>query len=501
MRLATYIQRSPHGIYYLRLVIPEALRATCAGRRELRRSLGTRDPATARRWAYGVAVLVRAWREEIKAMGTPDIGLLLERLQQARINRYDVEIEGIRLHADPTVPGDHEKLLEAIRELRQSPAALTALAVGSALANTGGLMLSAAVEEYLQQFAAHNHNPKTLAERRATLARFQLTVPEKPLAVVTREDVQRFKDACAEEDLKPRTVHKLLGIVHSFFVWAQRNGRYPAGQILPSGEVGRQSKRQLLRSSDKRMAFELHDLIRIFNPVPFREYNCKRPHWYWLPILALFTGARIEELCQLRLADIKQDESSGIIYLHVNDVGDNKKLKTPASVRKVPLHSQLKALGFLDYVNDVRAAGFDDGRLFPYLRPNKFDIFSDSASKHFGRYLREKLGIKDSRKVFHSFRHTVITELSERHVNDEIAFRLVGHELDRGTHGQYDHKRLSLRELWQGIECLSYVPTAIGEIRRLDLTALRYRPGDFNQLLQMLRGKFEQQTRVASVEH
>ncbi|MGH7239460.1 MAG: DUF6538 domain-containing protein [Candidatus Saccharimonadales bacterium] len=68
MRLATYVRRSPHGIYYLRVVIPPSIRVKLAGRRELRRSLGTRDPKVAYMWAYRLAPIVSQWVREARLL-------------------------------------------------------------------------------------------------------------------------------------------------------------------------------------------------------------------------------------------------------------------------------------------------------------------------------------------------------------------------------------------------------------------------------------------------
>ena len=47
---------------------------------------------------------------------------------------------------------------------------------------------------------------------------------------------------------------------------------------------------------------------------------------YWLPLLALYTGARLEELGQLRKKDIK--ESNGIWYINITDEAEGASLKT-----------------------------------------------------------------------------------------------------------------------------------------------------------------------------
>ena len=79
-------------------------------------------------------------------------------------------------------------------------------------------------------------------------------------------------------------------------------------------------------------------------------------------------------------------------------------LKNRSSQRDVPLHPELIRCGFLEYVENRRKKPGD--RLFPELDRGSDGKWSSAYSKWMGRYLRETIGITDSRKVFHSFRHT-----------------------------------------------------------------------------------------------
>ena len=57
---------------------------------------------------------------------------------------------------------------------------------------------------------------------------------------------------------------------------------------------------------------------------------------YWMPLLGLFTGARISELCQLRTADVSMVD--GVDVLRITDEGEGQGLKTEAGRRLVPVH-------------------------------------------------------------------------------------------------------------------------------------------------------------------
>lgn len=132
------------------------------------------------------------------------------------------------------------------------------------------------------------------------------------------------------------------------------------------------------------------------------------------------------------------------------------------------------------------AAGFEDKHLFPYLPVNRYGNRSDSTSKHFGRFLRG-CGIADPRKVFHSFRHTVGTELHRAGVPISVAHRLLGHALSDGEHATYVHGDIPLKELYEnGIAKLPYPD--------LDLNGLRCDQERIEGWIQRLKTKSARET-------
>jgi integrase len=82
----------------------------------------------------------------------------------------------------------------------------------------------------------------------------------------------------------------------------------------------------------------------------------------------------------------------------------------------IPLHPAILTEGFLGYVKSVPA----DGALFPNLPPDAFGKRSGVATKRISKWLRA-VGVTDSRKDFHSWRHTFITECRNAHIDEEIS--------------------------------------------------------------------------------
>lgn len=468
MRLATYVRRSPHGIYYLRVVIPPSIRAKLAGRRELRRSLGTRDPRTARLWAYGLATVVSQWIHEAKHMAAPDVATLLARLRSNSAPKYEIDLRRGLFRSDPSVPGDHEAMLAAIQALGlngpHGPSILAAAGAASAQPldmpqQDESRLLSVVAQEFLADQFQRTQNPKTQADYGATLAAFLNAIGDRPVATISADDVTRFLTVSTSQGLKPKTLKKRISSLHTVLRFAQALAYFPADRQLPTTPVTQQMKRQPTKRT-RRLPFESQDLQLIFREDAYISRNAKRPHWFWLPVLGLFTGARIEELCQLRLSDIRRDAESGIWYFDFNE-HEGKTLKNEASIRRVPLHDTLIDLGLLKYRNAVAKDRFDDDRLFPYLPVTKFGHRSDSASKHFMRYLRE-IGVTDRRKVFHSFRHTVGTTLRTAGVSAEIRHRLLGHAIGDGEHATYMHADIPITKLYiDGISRLQYASVSL----------------------------------------
>ena len=144
---------------------------------------------------------------------------------------------------------------------------------------------------------------------------------------------------------------------------------------------------------------------------------------FWLPLLGLFTGARLEEIGAASLADLKNE--GGISYLHITTI-EGRRLKTQTSQRRVPLHDEIIRCGFLAYVGALKKRG--ETKMFPDIRrkPGAKGAQTAAWSKKYGRWL-DKIGITDSRLVFHSFRHTFKEACRVANIREEIHDALTGH--------------------------------------------------------------------------
>jgi integrase len=114
---------------------------------------------------------------------------------------------------------------------------------------------------------------------------------------------------------------------------------------------------------------------------------------YWLPLLGLYHGNRLEEFAQLRRSDVRCE--GDIWYLDINDDSDDKQIKNEQSRRKVPIHPEIQRLGFLNYVSDI--APLPDDRLFPQLKAGGADAkYGHAFTKWWTRYRRD-IGVYEKR--------------------------------------------------------------------------------------------------------
>ncbi|PMY41725.1 integrase [Pseudomonas sp. GW456-L14] len=235
---------------------------------------------------------------------------------------------------------------------------------------------------------------------------------------------QVVESASTYKTISAVTVNNRLRKLSAFLNWCKAND-YIADNPLAGLKV------KTGPAKDARLSFEQHDLMTLLNPDGLKAESHKHPWRYWIPLLGRYTGARLEELCQLRVDDFTQQQ--GIQCIRIDDSNEGQNLKNSSSRRLLPLHPTLFELGLLRHVESIKASGID--RLFPELEPVRGKL-GHAVSKWFGRY-KTKRGITDPKKTFHSFRHTLIDELRDAGVQDSLIKRIVGHEDSAVTFGVY----------------------------------------------------------------
>lgn len=219
------------------------------------------------------------------------------------------------------------------------------------------------------------------------------------------------------------------------------------------------------RTETKRGTWSTEDVRKFFGRLAlFTDYELPRNRWkaggaaaYWVPLLGLFTGARLGELCQLRVADVVQVD--GCWCISINEDGEGSRVKSEAGIRSVPLHSELIRLGLLDYVEATRKAGHE--RLWPDLKFRK-----DKPSGYFSAWFGEVRTAEDV-PDFHSLRHTVRSQLARAKVPATTQDRITGHET-QGSTGSRVYTHVSMPELVEAVEAVRYEGLELPRVYRKD---------------------------------
>jgi integrase len=212
--------------------------------------------------------------------------------------------------------------------------------------------------------------------------------------------------------MNPATANAYLSRLSTMFKWAVRQWlieRNPAEGLTvaePEGDP---------RSA--RAPFSLDQLKAIFAPPRYSQLKGARR---WIPLLALFTGMRLNEICQLTVDDLTTEYGLAVIQVRA---GTGKRLKTDNAQRVIPIHEELIRCGLLEFVDRMRRAGHD--RLFPELQLDRRGYYSDRYQKWFGRYLDEA-GARAPKTSFHSFRHAFTDALRRAGATGEVIDGLLG---------------------------------------------------------------------------
>ncbi|MBI1776066.1 MAG: site-specific integrase [Proteobacteria bacterium] len=153
---------------------------------------------------------------------------------------------------------------------------------------------------------------------------------------------------------------------------------------------------------------------------------------FWAPLIGLYSGARLGEICGLRVADVA--EIDGVPVLNIRET-DERDLKTTGSRRMVPIHARLLDVGLLEYAATLKAKR--EARLFPELRVRSDGYISDEISRWFSRGLK-RLEAKTPKTSFHSFRHNFSDALKMAGVPGDRRRAIMGwtsRDMDESTYG------------------------------------------------------------------
>lgn len=344
--------------------------------------------------------------------------------------------------------------------------------VAPLLEGDAALLLS----DVYEKFCTHKTNQK--AWKRPDVSRahdydpiippFIALIGDKPLGSLTLADVRKFVDETLKgEGRKMGTKKRDLDRVKAFLNYAHKQLGGPA----VTGPLSLEMSYNEIHDSYE--PFSPDELERLFNSSDYKANAFKRASQFWLPLLGLYTGARIDEPASMLLKEIVQEGDIWSFYMSGDEAnGGGKNAYAP---RWLPIHPVLLDLGFIEYVQLLRGEGHE--RLFPDIGAAVRDGYGKRATTDFTAYRRGvSVGATEvksrSVKTFHSFRSTVSTGLRYVGVDGETARRLVGHEA-KDVHGRVYLKHLDQRWLVPALAALSKLDYGLSHPKFSDTEAYR----------------------------
>ena len=420
------------GVFYYRRHVPEAVRLIL-GKREVWRSLDTDSVSVARRRMSRIAAEVEAEFEKARLTSNLTVDLALIRpFRNGGEQAYTL---------DQLVEKLAEKL--SLRSDAHPP-----LAVEKTLAEVFALYFSDPRRSWCKRTEG-----SYATTRKWVLDIFGTNIP---ITAITREQCREFvkllvrmpvhahqlypgksiRDAVkASEGKKVRVITAANVNAHVTRFCATMNW------ALEEGYLERNPARRLripdpVPKAEKRLPFSSHQLQAIFNAPLYTGCEDDEQGYarrggvfpkrarFWVPLIALFSGMRLNEICQLDSADIVS--ADGVLCFRVcarSPSSSGKRVKTASSERLVPVHPILHLIGLPAYHSQRRQAR--DLKLFPELSVSPLGYHSVSFSRWFTRFA-EHAGASAEKTCFHSFRHNFRDALRVARVPRELALLLGG---------------------------------------------------------------------------
>ncbi|MNS16530.1 hypothetical protein D3C72_481830 [compost metagenome] len=377
-----------------------------------------------------VSAMVAAERATL----TPEQRAFVELLESSR---YDAMVAKEHLAAARAIsaPGPEISQLETpvttSRALTGNDTILSSTATPSPNpANSAGRGMS--LQQLWRRWADEQApKPRAVQAHERVVRRFEAVNGLAYLASIQRSHVIAFKDWLISKGQTPANTNVVLTRLNTLLNFAVKNDLVATN---PARGVKVADPR---RRKDKRREWDVLSLNRLFASPVYAEGQ--RPAGgggeaaYWLPILALYTGARQTELGQLHPDDVASEpyytadgeERSAWVIRIVENSRRGQFVKNEGSERRIPIHADVISLGFLALAEKASKAGHQ--RLFPDIKAGAHGELMGNWSKWFGRYRRAN-GLEASDMPFHSFRHSFKHYARLSGMAREVSNELTGHE-------------------------------------------------------------------------
>lgn len=549
MSSTPYLIKNRHGtVWVCRIVIPKDIRHLFKNRREIRRSTFTNSKSLAFLRASVLVHEFKLYCEEVRVMAKPKKGEFtfdLVTMFDAFNKPFSVDQGGDKCkeaaEREIAVAEKHRKdSFKELQELHAIDPELVRMRMAGVdqsqptnVIDSVSIPFRALVDEYLDVLERRADDPtvklsrsslendkaprirfwgdffelrlipsitkKELLELRDCIYRLPTRLKKRDLSV--QQGIQLALQGHEFECIAEKTAGEYIRDLRELLKYAYETDRVTQDNSdmlrvrISSGEESRKFFRRPFETEELNRIFESFTYVDSIRPI-HKDVKSSFEGRYWLPILSLFTGARLEELCQLRCDDVY--EFHGYTIIDFNDSklavdGVKKKLKNKNSIRKVPIHPKLIEIGFLEYWKmQINKLGPDASLLNITKRGTK-NSFSSSFTRWFSQKdqktkgFLEKKGIESSYELdgqrhnlcFHSFRHTLVDELREKEKHQNILVSNSDIALIVGHIPEEDIK-LTTREYGKGKDMIDFKYRILSFLDYSDIDLPTWTPKTFS---------------------
>lgn len=428
------------GIYFIRLFVPKHLRSP-TGAFKIVKSLGTKDRQT----AFVRAMRINLAFEDWAAMATKS-DEFLSGLTVAFPN-------GVKADFDMLNEGDKAAYFDLLNTFKNPGAPAIGEQAAEPVAKTRQTRIRSKIIDVFESFREDikgKYAPKTAHSHAAKAARFVdychgldlkfIDEVTPAIALGFRNKIRIGRD--------DTTTDSYTNANNQFFAYAKANQAY--AHASPFKDLNLLTKAQRVKTTEQWFPFlpsELNMLLEI--QVYRRRFD--KPDLFYSPIIALTMGGRLEELTQLRASDVRIDKLTKLWVIDINANSSDKRLKTPAAARVLPISAQLLKTDFLEYHAYIIKTFGESSLLYPYLikgkngygktlgynfTQHKQSLIAATSDLHpaLSRpqmvkkgYPFKSLLLDEERKCFHSLRKCFGYALKEQNIDSPLRKRLLGH--------------------------------------------------------------------------
>jgi hypothetical protein len=358
-----------------------------------------------------------------------------ERICEGHLQEFDQLIQAARAaEADP-----FKKLEREIGDLRR----FQLIEIADFLAERGLEYPSVESEKepvtfdvLLTTWELENTNPRTRRTRRRYMKRFAEHLGHSDATQVRSENFVAYKEKLLKQanagEIAHKSVENILAGIKAVF---GAGVKYKKITENPTEGISFQAKKLQMT---KTLGYSVKQVELIL-----REGRNQPPHIRYPTLIAGFSGARVGEIADATTYDVYMVGDMYVLDIRTDYREEGQEIKNERSIRRFPLHPQIIAEGFIDYLQSL-----PPGPLFPAFSLGQDNRRGDAASREISEWIR-RLGINDPSpklryKPNHSFRNYAKTQWRNAHVEEETHDAITGHGSSKDESRNYGEYELKL---------------------------------------------------------